>query len=557
MDISVHRGPMCLAQFLNHNCKQRQPKDCKGETVMAEMTRDQQRAELHKAIWRIANDLRGSVDGWDFKQYVLITLFYRYISEDLERWVDEWEAQESEDNGADFSYAGMHDDDAYEASEFIVDRRGYYIAPSMLFKNVCKIAPKDKNLNERMELIFRTIEQSTVGHDSEKAFHGLFADFDPNSNRLGATVDERNKRLTAILNGVASMQLGAIGENKIDLFGDAYEYLMTMYAAGAGKSGGEFFTPQEVSRLLALLATEGKTSVNKVYDPCCGSSGLLLQASKILGDEGVRMGYFGQEINPTTYNLARINMFLHGIEYGKFDIALGDTLLDPQHWDDEPFDVIVSNPPYSVKWTGPDSPTTINDERFAPAGVLAPRSKADFAFLMHMLAWLSEQGTAAVVVFPGILYRGGAEGKIRRYMVDHNFVDAVIQLPTNLFFGTSIQTCVMVLRKNKPDTDILFINAERGFGHEGNKNKLREEDIQQIVAWHEAREDVDYTVHLASYDEVVENDYVLSVGTYVEDEDTSEHLTLPEVRERIAACVAREAELRAKIDAILDEVMGS
>ncbi len=521
---------------------------------MSDMTRDQQRAELHRTIWGIADDVRGSVDAWDFKQYVLITLFYRYISEDLERFVNDWERANGNPSP---SYAGMADEDAEVACEAIVNARGYYIAPSMLFRNVLDRAEKDKDLNETIERVFKSIETSTVGHESEKDFRGLFADFDPNSNRLGGTVADRNKRMVAILRGVASMKLGDLADNKIDLFGDAYEYLMTMYAAGAGKSGGEFFTPQEVSRLLALLATEGKSEVNKVYDPCCGSAGLLLQTAKILGDGKVRLGYFGQEINPTTYNLARINMFLHGIEYGKFDIALGDTLLDPQHWDWEPFDVIVSNPPYSVKWTGPDSPTTINDQRFAPAGVLAPKSRADWAFLMHMLAWLSDAGTAAVVVFPGILYRGGAEGKIRKYMVDHNFVDAIIQLPTNLFFGTTIQTCVMVLRKNKPDTDILFVNAERDFGHEGNKNKLREEDIQQIVAWHTAREEVDYTVHRATYDEVVENDYVLSVGSYVEEEDTSEHLTLPEVRERIAACVKRENELRAQIDAILDEVMGA
>ncbi len=522
---------------------------------MADMTGDQQRAELHRSIWAIADDLRGSVDAWDFKQYVLTALFYRYISEDLERFVNSWEEEQRQ--GKKFEYAKMNDDDAFEASEAIVDLKGYYIAPSQLFRNVCKIADKDKNLNERIELVFKDIESSTVGHESEKDFHGLFVDFDPNSTKLGGTIDERNRRMAAILHGVERMKLGNLLDNKIDLFGDAYEYLMTMYAAGAGKSGGEFFTPQEVSRLLTLLATEGKSEVNKVYDPCCGSAGLLLQATKVLGDDKVRMGYFGQEINPTTYNLARINMFLHGVEYGKFDIALGDTLLNPQHWDDEPFDVIVSNPPYSVKWTGPDSPTTINDERFAPAGVLAPKSRADWAFLMHMLAWLSDAGTAAVVVFPGILYRGGAEGKIRQYMVDHNFVDAVIQLPTNLFFGTTIQTCIMVLKKNKPDTDILFVNAERGFGHEGNKNKLREQDIQQVVAWHTAREDVDYTVHRATYDEVVGNDYVLSVGTYVEEEDTSEHLTLPEVRERIAACVKRENELRTQINAILDEVVSS
>lgn len=521
---------------------------------MTGMTRDQQRAELHRSIWSIADRVRNSVDAWDFKQYVLITLFYRYISEDLERFVNDWERANGIPNP---DYARMADTAAEKGRAKIINARGYYIPPSMLFKNVLARAEKDKDLNETLEHVFKSIEASTVGHESEKDFHGLFADFDPNSNRLGGSVPARNRRMVEVLRGIGSMKLGDLADNKIDLFGDAYEYLMTMYAAGAGKSGGEFFTPQEVSRLLTLIATEGRSEVDKVYDPCCGSAGLLLQTAKILGDDKVRLGYYGQEINPTTYNLARINMFLHGIEYEKFDIACGDTLLDPQHWDEEPFDVIVSNPPYSVKWTGPDRPTTINDQRFAPAGVLAPKSRADFAFLMHILAWLSEQGTAAVVVFPGILYRGGAEGRIRRYMVDHNFVDAVIQLPANLFFGTSIQTCVLVLRKNKPNTDILFINAEHGFGHEGNKNKLREEDIQRIVAWHEAREDVDYTVRLATYDEVRGNDYVLSVGSYVEEEDTSEHLTLPEARERIAACVERENELRARIDAILDEVMGS
>ena len=520
---------------------------------MDEMTRDQQRAELHKSIWGIAEHMRNSVDAWDFKQYVLVTLFYRYISEDLERFVNDWERREG---NPDADYANMVDEDAEIAREAIISARGYYIPPSQLFKNVLARADKDQNLNETLDKVFKGIESSTVGHDSNKDFDGLFADYNVNSTRLGGTVDGRNKRLAAVLQGVADMELGEVAETKIDLFGDAYEYLMTMYAAGAGKSGGEFFTPQEVSRLLALIATEDKADVNKVYDPCCGSAGLLLQAAKILGDKHVRMGYFGQEINHTTYNLARINMFLHGIEYGKFDIALGDTLAAPQHWDDEPFDVIVSNPPYSIRWYGPESPTTINDPRFAPAGVLAPKSKADWAFLMHMLAWLSDAGTAAVVVFPGILYRGGAEGKIRKYMVDHNYVDAVIQLPPNLFFGTTIQTCVLVLRKNKPDTDILFINAERDYGHEGNKNKLREEDIQRVVRWHLDRAEVDYTVHRARLEEVVENDYVLSVGSYVEDEDTSEHLTLPEVRERIAACVRRENELRAQLDALLDEVMG-
>ena len=517
---------------------------------MADMTRDQQRAELHKAIWKIANDLRGSVDGWDFKQYVLTTLFYRYISEDLERFVNAWEAREGAEG---FDYASMDDADAEAAREAVVEARGYFMLPSQLFGNVRKGAKSDKNLNETIEGVFRAIEESSVGHYAEKDFKGLFADFDPNSNRLGGTVDERNKRLKAILDGVGSMALGDIRDNRIDAFGDAYEYLMTMYAAGAGKSGGEFFTPQEVSRLLTLIATEGKESVNKVYDPCCGSAGLLLQAAKILGDAKVSQGYFGQEINPTTYNLARINMFLHGIAPDKFDIARGDTLTDPQHWDFEPFDVIVSNPPYSVRWVSNDDATLINDPRFAPAGVLAPKSKADWAFLMHMLTWLSEVGTAAVVVFPGALYRGSAEGKIRKYMVENNFVDAVIQLPENLFFGTTIQTCILVLKKNKVDTDILFVNAERDYGHEGNKNKLTEENIQQIVKWHVGREDVDYTVRKVPVSEVEENEFSLDVGVYIEEEDTAERLTLAEIQERLDECVTREEELREQITAILAE----
>ena len=517
---------------------------------MAEQTRDQQRAELHKAIWKIANDLRGSVDGWDFKQYVLTTLFYRYISEDLERFVNEWQSEQGE---LGFTYSQMDDNEAELGREAIVNARGYFMLPSQLFGNVRTNAKSDKNLNETIEGVFRAIEESSVGHYAEKDFKGLFADFDPNSNRLGGTVDERNKRLKAILDGVGSMALGDIRDNKIDAFGDAYEYLMTMYAAGAGKSGGEFFTPQEVSRLLTLIATEGKESVNKVYDPCCGSAGLLLQAAKILGDAKVSQGYFGQEINPTTYNLARINMFLHGIAPDKFDIARGDTLTSPQHWDFEPFDVVVSNPPYSVRWAGNDDATLINDPRFAPAGVLAPKGKADWAFLMHMLAWLSEVGTAAVVVFPGALYRGGAEGKIRKYMVENNFVDAVIQLPANLFFGTSIQTCILVLRKNKADTDILFINAERDYGHEGNKNKLLEEHIQQIVKWHMERADVDYTVRKVPVAEIAQNDWSLDVGAYVEEEDITERLTLAEIQERLDACVKRENELRAQIADILAE----
>lgn len=520
---------------------------------MDDMTRGQQRAELHKAIWAIANDLRGSVDGWDFKQYVLITLFYRYISEDLERWINE---KEEEQTGQKADYASMTDADAENARDFIVGRRGYFIPPSMLFKNVCAKAEKDRNLNEHIEKIFKAIEDSTVGKDSEAAFQGLFSDFDPNSTRLGGTVDARNKRLAAILRGVSSMQLGDLRDNKIDLFGDAYEYLMTMYASNAGKSGGEFFTPQEVGELLARIAIGKRSSVNKVYDPCCGSGGLLLKFAKILSSANVPGGFFGQEKNLTTYNLARINMFLHDINFDKFDIAYGDTLINPEHWDDQPFDAIVSNPPYSIKWEGKENPLNINDPRFSPAGVLAPPSKADLAFTMHMLSWLSTEGTAAIVEFPGVLYRGGAEGKIRDYLVRNNFVDAVIQLPPDLFFGTTIATCVLVLKKSKAASDILFVDASTEFERRDSKNKLLPAHIGRIANAVIERTEEEYFSKLVPNDEILANDANLTVSSYVEKPDDREEIDIQALNADIAHIVAREQELRDAIDAIVADLEG-
>ena len=425
---------------------------------MADIKKEQEREELHRAIWAIADELRGAVDGWDFKNYVLGTMFYRYISENLTSYINhgEWEA------GNDgFDYAQLSDAEAEEAREDLVQEKGFFILPSELFCNLCKRASGDENLNETLEGIFRHIEESAQGTQSEGSFAGLFDDYDVNSNKLGATVAKRNEKLVKLLNGVAAMNLGEVKDHEIDAFGDAYEYLMTMYASNAGKSGGEFFTPADVSELLTRLGTVGKTQVNKVYDPACGSGSLLLKAVKVLGPEGVRVGFFGQEINITTYNLCRINMFLHDIGYDKFDIACEDTLTQPQHEDDEPFELIVSNPPYSIKWEGDSNITLISDPRFAPAGVLAPKSKADLAFIMHSLAWLAPNGTAAIVCFPGVLYRGGAEKKIRQYLVDNNFIDCIIQLPSNLFFGTSIATCIMVLKKNKIDSKTLIIDATK------------------------------------------------------------------------------------------------
>jgi type I restriction enzyme M protein len=513
----------------------------------------QQREEVHRAIWAIADDLRGAVDGWDFKNYVLGTMFYRYISENLCSYINEgeWEA-----GNKDFDYARMSDADAEEAREGLVEEKGFFIPPSELFCNVQADAKDNENLNETLDQVFRHIEESAKGSQSEADFAGLFDDFDVNSNKLGSTVAKRNEKLTKLLNGIADMKLGSVEDHDIDAFGDAYEYLMSMYASNAGKSGGEFFTPADVSELLTRLGTVGKKQINKVYDPACGSGSLLLKSVEVLGKDGVRDGFYGQEINITTYNLCRINMFLHGIDFDKFDIACDDTLTSPQHWDDEPFELIVSNPPYSIKWAGDSDPLLINDPRFSPAGVLAPKSKADMAFIMHSLAWLAPSGAAAIVCFPGIMYRGGAEKKIRKYLIDNNFIDCIIQLPSNLFFGTSIATCIMVLKKGKNDNRTLFIDATNECVKVTNNNKLTPENIEKIVDAFAKREEIEHFVHLAEYDEIRENDYNLSVSTYVEPEDTREKIDIVKLNAEIKDIVAREQVLRDEIDKIIEEIEG-
>ncbi len=510
-----------------------------------------EREELHKKIWSIADDLRGSVDGWDFKQYILGIMFYRYISENITNYINEGERKAGD---KEFDYAKLSDEVAETQREELVKEKGFFILPSELFCNVCKKAKNDENLNETLEKIFNNIENSAKGADSEDDFAGLFDDIDVNSNKLGATVAKRNDKLVKILSGIADIKLDDYKNNSIDAFGDAYEFLMSMYASNAGKSGGEFFTPQEVSELLTRLAVVGKTSVNKVYDPACGSGSLLLKSAKILGKENVRNGFFGQEINLTTYNLCRINMFLHDIGYDKFNIACEDTLISPQHWDEEPFEVIVSNPPYSIKWAGDENPLLINDPRYSPAGVLAPKSKADFAFIMHSLSWLATNGTASIVCFPGIFYRGGAEQKIRRYLVDNNFIECIIQLPDNLFFGTSIATCIMVLKKSKKDNNILFIDASKECVKVTNNNKLTDENIDNIVKIFTDRKDIDYVAKLVSNSEIEENDYNLSVSTYVEKEDTREKIDIVELNKQIEEIVAREQVLRDEIKKIVKEI---
>ena len=510
-----------------------------------------EREELHKAIWAIADDLRGSVDGWDFKQYILGIMFYRYISENITNYINEGERKAGD---KDFDYAKLSDTEAESAREDLVKEKGFFMLPSELFCNVCKKAKNDENLNVTLENIFRNIENSARGSESEDDFVGLFQDVDVNSNKLGATVAKRNEKLEKILSGIANIKLGNYQDNSIDAFGDAYEYLMAMYASNAGKSGGEFYTPQEVSELLTRLAIVGKTSVNKVYDPACGSGSLLLKSAKILGKENVRNGFYGQEINITTYNLCRINMFLHDIGYDKFNIACEDTLREPKHLDDEPFEVIVSNPPYSIKWVGDDDATLINDPRYSPAGVLAPKSKADFAFIMHSLSQLATNGTASIVCFPGIFYRGGAEQKIRKYLIEHNFIDTIIQLPENLFFGTSIATCIMVLKKSKKDNSTLFIDASKECVKVTNNNKLKDENIENILNIFIERKDKEYVSRLVSNNEIEENDYNLSVSTYVEKEDTREKIDIKVLNKEIEEIVKKEQTLRKEIDKIIAEI---
>jgi len=512
---------------------------------------NQERAELHKTIWRIANDLRGSVDGWDFKSYVLGMLFYRFISENLANYLNQHQKKAGVQG---FDYSKLPDDQAEFGRKETVLEKGFFILPSELFVNVRSNAKNNPNLNETLSNVFRNIEGSAVGSPSEYDLKGLFDDLDINSNKLGPNVAKRNELLVKLLDAIGDLPLGEFSESSIDAFGDAYEYLMTMYASSAGKSGGEFFTPQEVSELLARITVVGKKKVNKVYDPAVGSGSLLLQFAKVLGKDNVTKGFFGQEINITTYNLCRINMFLHDINYEKFDIAHGNTLTDPHHWDDQPFEAIVSNPPYSIKWDGDANPLLLNDERFEGPGVLAPKSKADLAFTLHILKWLAVDGTAAIVEFPGVLYRGGAEQKIRKYLVDNNYVDAVIQLPPDLFFGTTIQTCILVLKKSKKDNKVLFINAEREFARANTKNTLRAEDKSKILGTYTTRTDLEYFSRLVDQSEIAENDYTLSVTTYVKSEDTREFIDIKVLNQDIREIVSRQAKLRDAIDEIVADL---
>ena len=516
---------------------------------MSDMNKEQERSALHAAIWRIANDVRGAVDGWDFKQYVLSTLFYRFISENFASYI------EADDDS--INYAKLNDGVITpEIKDDAVKTKGYFIYPSQLFETIAASANTNESLNTDLAAIFAAIESSANGYPSERDIKGLFADFDTTSNRLGNTVVDKNTRLAAVLKGVAGLDFGDFAGSHIDLFGDAYEFLISNYAANAGKSGGEFFTPQHVSKLIAQLAMHKQIRVNKIYDPACGSGSLLLQAKKHFDAHIIEDGFFGQEINHTTYNLARMNMFLHNINYDKFNIQLGNTLLAPHFWDDELFDAIVSNPPYSVNWIGSDDPTLINDERFAPAGVLAPKSKADFAFVLHALRYLSGRGRAAIVCFPGIFYRGGAEQKIRQYLVDKDYVETVISLAPNLFFGTTIAVTILVLSKKQRNNKVQFIDASGLFKKETNNNTLTDTHIDQIMQWFDSKTDVEHVAKSVSVAAIAANDYNLSVSSYVEAKDNREVVDITQLNAALKSTVAKIDKLRTDIDAIVAEIEG-
>ena len=513
------------------------------------MTSTQQRAALQRQIWQIANEVRGAVDGWDFKQYVLGTLFYRFISENFAAYFEVGDDS--------VHYAALSDKVITpDLKDDAIKTKGYFIYPSQLFATIVASANTNKSLNTDLAAIFTAIERSANGYPSERDIKGLFADFDTTSNRLGNTVEAKNTRLAAVLQGVAALDFGDFEDNHIDLFGDAYEFLISNYAANAGKSGGEFFTPQHVSKLIAQLAMHQQTSVNKIYDPACGSGSLLLQAKKHFDAHVIEDGFWGQEINHTTYNLARMNMFLHNINYDKFNIQLGDTLENPQFWEDKPFDAIVSNPPYSVKWIGNDDPTLINDDRFAPAGVLAPKSKADFAFVLHALSYLSSKGRAAIVCFPGIFYRGGAEQKIRQYLIDNNYIETIISLAPNLFFGTTIAVNILVLSKHKTDTQTQFIDASGLFKKETNTNTLTDAHIERIMQVFDSKDAIEHFAQSIPFETIAANDYNLSVSSYIEAKDNREVVDIMKLNAELKTTVAKIDKLRAEIDAIVAEIEG-
>ncbi len=507
----------------------------------------QQQAELHKKLWAMANDLRGQMDAYEFKDYILGLIFYRYLSEKVESRANSLLAEDE----LSFAEAWGNGEYREDLQEYLINELGYIITPQYLFSTFVKEIELGANGNFDIEMLqngVKAIEASTMGADSQEDFENLFDDMDLNLSKLGRTVKARSELIAKVLVNIADIPF-LQDDVEIDVLGDAYEYMISQFAANAGKKAGEFYTPQQVSRILAKIVTAGKTEIKDVYDGTCGSGSLLLR----VGKEAKVYNYYGQEKVSTTYNLARMNMLLHDIPYQRFDIKNADTLEEPQHLDKR-FEAIVANPPYSAKWSADDK--FQDDERFSNYAKLAPKSKADFAFVQHFIHHLADNGTFAVVLPHGVLFRGAAEGVIRKYLIEEkNYLDAVIGLPANIFFGTSIPTCILVLKKcRKHDDNVIFIDASNEFEKGKNQNHLADEHVEKIVNTYLSRETFDKYLYAATLDEIRENDYNLNIPRYVDTFEEEEPVDLAEVAKQLEAIDEEIAKVDEELAAYFKEL---
>ena len=499
---------------------------------------------LEQKLWAVADELRGNMDANEFKNYILGFIFYRYLSEKQEAYLN----KELTEDKITFEEAFKDDDLKEDLKEVSVEELGYFIEPQYLFKNIVEKCKINEFIINDLGKAFNQITNSSQGTGSEDDFEGLFDDVVLDSAKLGNKEKDRNRKISDIILHLNDIDF-ELGSDEVDILGDAYEYLISQFASDAGKKAGEFYTPQEVSKILAKIVTLHKDKIKNVYDPTCGSGSLLLRISK----EARVANFYGQELNTTTFNLARMNMILHGVKYGDFDIRQGDSLEDPQHKDMQ-FDAIVANPPFSAKWSADKS--FMDDSRFSAYGKLAPKSKADYAFVQHMIYHLNESGTMGIVLPHGVLFRGAAEGKIREYLVgEKNYLDAVIGLPSNLFYGTSIPTCILVFKKcREDDQDILFIDASKDFEKVKNQNKLRTQDIEKIVNTYANREEIDKYSHKASLEEIKENDFNLNIPRYVDTFEEEEPVDLDEVCDELDRIDAEMEKVDAEIKKYCEEL---
>ncbi|ROT11560.1 type I restriction-modification system subunit M [Muribaculaceae bacterium Isolate-105 (HZI)] len=506
--------------------------------------------KLRTQLWAVANNLRGNMSANEFMYFSLGFIFYKYLSEKIEKYANQalendeitfkqlWESQEEE-------AVELQD----EVKKQCLENIGYFVEPQFLFTSIIDGINRKENILPQLERSLKRIEDSTLGQESEEDFGGLFSDIDLASPKLGKTADDKNNLISSVLTALNGIDFGADEATQIDILGDAYEYMISQFAAGAGKKAGEFYTPQEVSRILAEIVTLGHARLRNVYDPTCGSGSLLIRAANI----GNAVEIFGQEKNPTTYNLARMNMLLHGIKFSNFKIENGDTL-EADAFGERQFDAVVANPPFSAEWSAADKFN--NDDRFSKAGRLAPRKTADYAFILHMIYHLNDGGTMACVAPHGVLFRGNAEGAIRRFLIENkNYVDAIIGLPANIFYGTSIPTCIIVMKKcRKEDDNILFIDASKEFEKVKTQNKLREEHIRKIVETYRDRKEIEKYSHCATLQEIADNDYNLNIPRYVDTFEEEEPIDIKAVMAEIKELEAKRADLDKEIEGYLREL---